>query len=72
MMITAALRAGGACGFIAASVLSASLALDTAWSVRDLCVPRFTAARGSRACRGLRAGGTLARHGTGTREGNEP
>jgi len=38
MMITAALRAGRACGFIAASVMPASLALGTAWSVRDLYV----------------------------------
>ena len=37
-MITAALRAGRACGFIAASVMPASLALGTAWSVRDLYV----------------------------------
>jgi ribosomal protein S18 acetylase RimI-like enzyme len=38
MMITAALRAGRACGFIAASVMPASLALGIAWSVRDLYV----------------------------------
>ena len=38
MMITAALRAGEACGFIAVSVMPASLALGTAWSVRDLYV----------------------------------
>ncbi len=37
MMITAALRAGRP-GFIAASVMPASLALGTAWSVRDLYV----------------------------------
>ena len=38
LMITAALRGGRACGFIAASVMPASLALGTAWSVRDLYV----------------------------------
>src|SRR5262245_66424115 len=38
MMVTAALRAGGACGFVAASVIPASLAFGTAWSVRDLYV----------------------------------
>jgi GNAT superfamily N-acetyltransferase len=38
MMITAALRSGRACGFIAVSVMPASLALGTAWSVRDLYV----------------------------------
>jgi GNAT superfamily N-acetyltransferase len=38
MMITAALRSGRACGFIAVSVLPASLALGTAWSIRDLYV----------------------------------
>ena len=38
MMITAAFRSGRACGFVAASVMPASLALSTAWSVRDLYV----------------------------------
>lgn len=38
MMITAALRPGRACGFITASVMPASLALGTAWSIRDLYV----------------------------------
>ena len=38
MMITAALRSGRACGFIAVSVMPASLALGVAWSVRDLYV----------------------------------
>ena len=38
MMITAALRSGRACGFIAVSVMPASLALGTAWSIRDLYV----------------------------------
>jgi ribosomal protein S18 acetylase RimI-like enzyme len=38
MMITAAVRGGGACGFIAVSVMPASLALGVAWSVRDLYV----------------------------------
>jgi GNAT superfamily N-acetyltransferase len=38
MMITAALRSGRACGFITVSVLPASLALGTAWSIRDLYV----------------------------------
>lgn len=38
MMITAALRSGQACGFIATSVMPASLALGTAWSIRDLYV----------------------------------
>lgn len=38
MMVTAALRSGRACGFIAVSVMPASLALGTAWSVRDLYV----------------------------------
>ena len=38
MTITAALRSGRACGFIAASVMPASLALGVAWSVRDLYV----------------------------------
>jgi GNAT superfamily N-acetyltransferase len=38
MMITAALRLGRACGFIAVSVMPASLALGVAWSVRDLYV----------------------------------
>lgn len=37
-MVTAALRSGRACGFIAVSVMPASLALSTAWSVRDLYV----------------------------------
>ena len=37
-MITAALRSGRACGFIAASVMPASLSLGTAWSIRDLYV----------------------------------
>jgi GNAT superfamily N-acetyltransferase len=36
MMIMAALRSGRACGFIA--VMPASLALGTAWSIRDLYV----------------------------------
>ena len=38
MTITAALRSGRACGFIAVSVMPASLALGVAWSVRDLYV----------------------------------
>ena len=38
MTITAALRSGRACGFIAVSVMPASLALGAAWSVRDLYV----------------------------------
>jgi GNAT superfamily N-acetyltransferase len=38
MMITAALRSGRACGFIAVSVMPASLTLGTAWSIRDLYV----------------------------------
>ncbi len=38
MMVTAALCSGRACGFIAVSVMPASLALGTAWSVRDLYV----------------------------------
>jgi len=38
MMITAALCSGRACGFIAVSVMPASLALGTAWSIRDLYV----------------------------------
>ncbi len=37
-MITAALRSGRACGFIAVSVIPTSLALGIAWSIRDLYV----------------------------------
>jgi ribosomal protein S18 acetylase RimI-like enzyme len=38
MMITAALHAGQARGFITATVMPASLTLGTAWSIRDLYV----------------------------------
>jgi GNAT superfamily N-acetyltransferase len=38
MIITAAMRSGRACGFIAVAVMPASLALGVAWSVRDLYV----------------------------------